>query len=68
MQALFSVRCSEALAKALGAVPFVRVSRPHLSFPVYEARTTHHAELDTENGPYAWLWRIDRDHKFIERL
>jgi len=67
---LFSVKCSSALATALGATPFVRVPRPY-SFPVYESRDTHHAELLTEDGPYAWLWTmdgIDGSHFSIDRL
>jgi hypothetical protein len=67
MKALFSVSCSSELASALGAKPFKRLSRPHLSFPVYEGQMTHHAELMTENGRFAWLWQLDRDHPTIER-
>lgn len=65
MNALFWFRCSEELAKRLGAFPMVRVPRPHLSFPVYEPVTTHHATIHTENGHYAWPQRLDRDRKFF---
>lgn len=68
MDPLFTFKCSEALAKALGAVPKKRLPYPHLSFPVHEPIRTHHAAIQTENGWYAWLWLLDANHKFIERF
>lgn len=67
MNALFWVKCSAALALALGAVPRRRLSRPNLSFAVYEAFPTHHADLHTEDGLYAWPWTLDRTHPTIDR-
>lgn len=67
MESLFAVNCSSRLAKALGARPMVRLERPHLSFPVFDLPQTHHAALDTENGPYAWLWALDATHMSISR-
>jgi hypothetical protein len=66
MKPLFVVNCSLSLAIALGARPMPRLVRLKLSFPVFDAPTTHHAELTTENGPYAWLWQLDGAHQTIE--
>lgn len=66
MNSLFWVKCTSALAEALGAVPRNRIPRPDLSFPVYESFRTHHADLHTEKGLYAWPWQLDKDHPTIE--
>lgn len=69
MDALFWVKCSADLARRLGAVPRKRVpGYQALSFPVYETVKTHYAHLFTEEGHFAWLWKIDRDHPTIEVL
>lgn len=68
MEPLFTVKCSEEMARSLGAFPLRKLSRPHLSFPVYEAPRTHHAELDTEGGLFAWFWKMDGTHQTIERM
>ncbi len=44
-----------------------RLDRPNLSFPVFDLPRTHHACLETENGPYAWLWLLDGAHRTIQR-
>jgi len=67
MNALFWVKCSAALAEALGAKPRKRLDRPY-RFPVYEECRTHHADMHTEKGLYAWLWQLDKDHPTIEVL
>lgn len=67
MEPLFIVHCSATLAKALGAHPMPRLHRPSLSFPVFDAPRTHHAELNTDEGPFAWLWTLDAAHPFITR-
>src|SRR5260221_477426 len=67
MESLFKVNCSVELAKALGAKPMQRLDRPNLSFPVFDLPRTHHACLETENGPYAWLWLLDGAHRTIQR-
>lgn len=66
MEPLFIVKCSAELAQALGAAPMPRV-RLDLSFPCHDTPRTHHAELQTSNGPFAWLWQIDSSHPFITR-
>lgn len=65
MNSLFWVKCTAAMAEALGAVPRKRIPRPGLSFQVYEAFATHHADLHTEAGLYAWPWTLDRNHPTI---
>jgi hypothetical protein len=67
MESLFKVKCSSALARALGAKPMPRVPRPNLSFSVFDLPTTHHACLETECGPFAWLWQLDATHMSITR-
>lgn len=62
----FQAQCSAEMARALGMRPVKRLDRPDLSFPVLERPTTHHALLRTEDGWFAWLWLIDRDHPYIE--
>lgn len=62
MKPLFHVRCSVDIALMLGAVPLRRINRPDLSFPVYERLSYPHAELDTEVGIFAWLWRSAIHH------
>jgi hypothetical protein len=68
MRPLFSVNCSTQLAIALGAMPMMRLSRPDLSFPVYQRPATHHAELRTKDGLFAWLWFLDNHHRTITRM
>ena len=65
MDALFTFKCSAPLARRLGAVPLVRIPRPY-SFLVHEPVETHHAKICTDDGWFAWLWQLDRDHPFIE--
>lgn len=67
MEELFNVNCSAALARALGGRPMPRLDRPNLSFPVFDAPHTHHACLQTEIGPFAWLWQLDATHMSISR-
>jgi hypothetical protein len=66
MNPLFVVSCSLSLAVALGARPMPRLTHYKTSFPVFDVPRTHHAELSTENGPYAWLWMLDATHGTIK--
>jgi hypothetical protein len=68
MESLFKVKCSADLARALGARLMTKLDRPHLSFPVFDLPRTAHACLETEEGPYAWLWQLDATHRFITRF
>ena len=66
MKPLFWVKCSAQMAETLGAVRRKQIPRPDLSFRVYEPFPTHHADLHTENGLYAWPWKLDRSHPTID--
>ncbi len=65
---LFMFKCSADLARALGAKPMVRLPRPNLKFPVHEPVRTFHAAICTDDGWFAWLWQLDRNHPFIEKM
>ena len=67
MESLFKVNCSLELAIALGAKAMFRNDGNH-SFKIYDLPKTHHACLETKNGPYAWFWLLDNNCKFINRF